>query len=108
MSPTQRSLAHLKTLGYIARVVERWNPFARVRQDLFGVDILGLKAGQPVLVVQCTSASNHAARRIKLEAAGFTTLWKESGAVLEVWSWTKTGKKGKRKLWTLRKEILTS
>jgi hypothetical protein len=36
MSPTQRSLAHLRRLGYQARVVERWNPFARVRQDLFG------------------------------------------------------------------------
>ena len=48
MSPTQRSLAHLKALGYQARVVEKWNPFAKVRQDLFGGDVLALKPGSPV------------------------------------------------------------
>ena len=36
MSPTARSLAHLRSLGYTARVVERWNPFAKIRQDLLG------------------------------------------------------------------------
>jgi len=60
MSPTQRSLAHLKELGYTAKVVERWNPFAKIRQDLFGTDVLVLKPGEPVLVVQATTGSNHA------------------------------------------------
>jgi len=72
MSPTQRSLAHLKTLGYQPKVVEHWNPFAKMRQDVFGADILALKPGAPVLVVQVTSGSNHAARRTKLEAERFT------------------------------------
>ena len=36
-SPTQRSLKLLRDEGYTAQVVERWNPHARVRQDLFGV-----------------------------------------------------------------------
>jgi hypothetical protein len=39
---------------------------------LFGADILALKPGAPVLVVQATSGSTHAARRTKLEAEGFT------------------------------------
>jgi hypothetical protein len=51
MSPTARSLAHLRELGYKARVVEKWNPWAKVRQDLFGGDLIGLKPGEPVLVV---------------------------------------------------------
>jgi hypothetical protein len=38
MTPTARSLAHLKALGYEERVVEKWNPFAKIRQDLFGMD----------------------------------------------------------------------
>jgi hypothetical protein len=106
MSPTQRSLAHLKQLGYAARVVEKWNPFAKVRQDLFGGDLLALKAGTPILPVQATSGSNHAARRVKLEAGAVITLWTQSGAVLEIWSWTKKGLRGKVKRWTLRRETL--
>ncbi|MBI5315852.1 MAG: hypothetical protein HZB34_07765 [Nitrospirae bacterium] len=106
MTPTARSLQHLKALGYAARVVEKWNPFAKIRQDLFGADLLALKAGQPVLAIQCTSGSNHAARRVKLEAEGFVALWKASGAALEVWSWSKQGPRGKRKTWTLRREAV--
>ena len=107
MSPTQRSLAHLKALGYQARVVEKWNPFAKVRQDLFGGDVLALKLGSPVLVVQATSGSHHSARRTKLQDAGFIDLWTGAGAVLEIWSWKKQGPRGKRKTWTLRREALT-
>ena len=31
MSPAHRSVHDLKALGYAAKVVERWNPFAKVR-----------------------------------------------------------------------------
>jgi len=106
VSPTQRSLAHLKELGYCAKVVEKWNPFAKIRQDLFGGDIVALKSGEPVLIVQATTGSNHAARRMKLEEAGFTALWTGAGARLEIWSWAKAGARGKRKVWTVRREAL--
>jgi hypothetical protein len=106
MSPTARSLAELKRLGYRARVVEKWNGYAKVRQDLFGADVLALKPGEPILAVQATSGGNHAARRAKLEAGGFVGLWKGSVAVLELWSWRKAGRRGKRKTWTLRRERL--
>jgi hypothetical protein len=59
-----------------------------------------------VLVIQATTGSNHAARRTKLEAEGFITLWKGAGAMLEIWSWKKTGARGKRKTWQLRRETL--
>lgn len=106
MSPTARSLAYLKALGYRARVVEKWNPFAKVRQDLFGGDLLALKPDEPVLIVQATSGANHAARREKLQAEGFIDLWKTAGARLEIWSWSKQGARGQRKKWTLRREAL--
>lgn len=106
MSPTARSLAYLKDLGYRAKVVERWNPFAKIRQDLFGGDILALKPGEPVLVIQATTGVNHAARREKLETEGFISLWKGAGASLEIWSWAKQGPRGKPKVWTVRREAL--
>ena len=106
-SPTAKSLELLRELGYTAKVVEHWNPYAKIRQDLFGVDILALKPGEPVLVVQATTGSNHAARRTKLDGAGFTALWEGAGAQLEVWSWTKQGPKGQRKTWTVRREVLS-
>ena len=61
-SPTTRSLELLRELGYTAKVVEHWDPYAKIRQDLFGMDILALKPVEPVLVVQATTGSNHAAR----------------------------------------------
>ena len=107
-SPTARSLALLRELGYTAKVVEHWNPYAKIRQDLFGVDTLALKPDEPVLVVQATTRSNHAARRTKLQEAGFDTLWaNRAGAMLEVWSWAKQGPLGSRKVWTVRREALS-
>jgi hypothetical protein len=106
MSPTARSLAYLRELGYAAEVVEKTIPHTFIKKDLFGGDLIGLKAGEPVLVVQCTSGSHHAARRTKLEAEGFVALWKGSGAMLEIWSWSKQGPRGKRKTWQLKREAL--
>mgnify|MGYP001419197460 CR=1 FL=1 len=106
MSPTARSLAHLKQLGYTAKVVEHWNPFAKIRQDLFGVDVLALKPGEPVLVIQATTGANHAARRTKLESAGFVALWTCAEAALGIWSWEKQEPRGKLKMWTFRREML--
>jgi hypothetical protein len=87
MSPTARSLAHLRQLGYVVKVVERWNPYSKRRKDLFGCDVLALKPGEPVLMIQCTSGSHHAARRCKLTDNGFRDLWTSCGVALEVWSW---------------------
>ena len=70
MSPTQRTLEHLRAAGYpLVQVVERWNPRAKVRQDLFGiVDVLAVnEAG--IVAVQTTSASNVAARITKIQTS---------------------------------------
>lgn len=103
-SPTSRSLAECRRRGWIAQVVEKWNPHARVRQDLFGcIDIVAVQEGQ-ILGIQACAGSSHAARRDKALAEPRLRAWLDAGARFEVWSWAKQGPRGKRKTWTLRRE----
>jgi hypothetical protein len=63
-SPTQRTLELMRERGYLAAVVERWNPYMRRdehgvshggRQDLFGfIDVLALN-DSGIVAVQSTS-----------------------------------------------------
>lgn len=88
-SPTQRSLAHLRDGGWLAQVVERWNPHARVRNDLFGfIDILAIRDGQ-TLAVQATSGTNVAARVRKIAEAEHVGAVRAAGWRLEVHGWRK-------------------
>jgi len=96
-SPTQRSLEHLRELGYVAEVVERWIPQARIRRDLFGViDIVAVRAGETV-GIQATSASNVSARVRKIAAASALPVLRAAGWRLLVHGW---GKRAGR--WQLR------
>ena len=86
-SPTQRSLAELRKRGYRAQVVEKWNPFAKIRQDLFGViDVIGVGNGETV-GVQATSASNVSARVRKMSEAEAVPDLRKAGWKLLVWGW---------------------
>ena len=65
-SPTQLSLELMRARGYTSSVVEHWNPFARIRQDLFGfIDVLCLGDGE-IVGVQTTTAKNMSARITKI------------------------------------------
>jgi hypothetical protein len=89
MSPTQRSLAKLRNEGYRVAVVERWNPHARIRQDLFGVvDVLAIKDGE-TLAVQATSGSNVSSRVRKIAEAEATADIRAAGWRFEVHGWRK-------------------
>jgi hypothetical protein len=102
-SPTARTLQLLRREGYLAAVAEKWNPHSRTRSDLFGfADVLGIKAGAPVLAVQATSAGNHAARVRKTQALPQLRTWLEAGCAFEVWSWRKSGRR-----WCCRRQALT-
>lgn len=106
-SPTQRTLAHARDLGFLAQVVERFNPHARVRVDLFGViDIVAVHDGCGVLGIQACAGGSHAARRTKAMETDGLKRWLSAGGRFELWSWSKRGERGKRKLWTLRREEL--
>jgi hypothetical protein len=98
MTPTQRSLAHLRAAGWQVAIVEHWNPFARIRQDLFGVlDLLAVRDGV-TLGVQTTSGSNVSARVRKIAESETVPALREAGWLLHVHGW----RKGANGRWALR------
>ena len=106
MTPTARSLAELRRLGWTGEVVEKWIPQAKIRRDLFGIfDIVAITP-DGLLGIQCTSGSNHASRVHKVQESDALPKWLGAGCHAEVWSWSKRGERGKRKLWVLRREEL--
>ena len=88
-SPTQLSLKLMKERGFLCEITERWNPFAKIRQDLFQfIDILCLAEGQ-VVGVQTTSYSNMSARVKKIrEHANFQRVH-DAGIKVVVQGWHK-------------------
>jgi hypothetical protein len=93
-SPTTRTLALLREQGYTVAVVEKWNPHARIRQDLFGfIDILAIKRGE-TLAVQAT-ASGVSARLKKIAESELLPKVREAGWTIQIWGWTKSAKTGK-------------
>lgn len=87
-------------------MVERWNQWSKTRHDLFNMFDLLVMTPESLIGVQATSGSNHAARRTKLAANELLPAWL-AHAEAEIWSWSKTGDRGKRKLWTLRRERIS-
>jgi hypothetical protein len=131
-SPTRRSLARLKKLGYQAGVVERFNSHVGphgIRQDFCGgIDVIAFKGSTYVdldgaakawasqgyiLGIQCCAASGLAAHRTKLLAEPRMREWIAAGGRLVIQSWgtlavvKKDGKKGKARRWTCREVELT-
>ena len=104
MTPTGRSLVYLRELGYTVAVAEKWNPYARIRQDLFGfIDVAAIRADVPgVLAVQCTTRANQAARATKIASFPAARTWLDCGNRIEIHGWAKVGPRGKRKLWEVK------
>ena len=88
LSPTQRSLAFLREQGYLVSIVERWNPHARIRQDLWGwCDLLAIRKGE-VLAVQVTAAGV-ASRIKKIQESDTIVAVRDAGIRVEVHGWRK-------------------
>ena len=86
-SPTQLSLAKLREEGYTVAIVEHWNSWARIRQDLFGfIDLLALK-GKEVLAVQTTTAANLNARCKKIAEHENVGAVRDAGWTIHVHGW---------------------
>lgn len=104
-SPTQRTLALLRKDGWTCAIVERWNPHARIRQDLYGfIDIVAIHPDRGILGVQACAGASHAARRTKIIQEPRAWLWRKAGGMIDVCSWSKKGAAGKRKMWEARIE----
>lgn len=111
MTPTQRTLKHERELGRIAAVVEKWNPHARIRQDLFGwIDALSVDPkGRGVIGIQTTTQPNASARiqKAREKCSGALTVWLLAGNALKLHAWAKRGPRGQRKVWTLSERDVT-
>ena len=100
-SPTQLTLRHLRAAGYLAQVVEHWNPHAKVRQDLFGIiDVIAV--GSDVVGVQATSGSNVSKRVAKLTDSPALPVLRKAGVRVLVHGWRKVAGR-----WRLREVDLS-
>jgi hypothetical protein len=87
-SPTSRTLERARKLGYTIQVVERWNPHAKVRIDLFGCIDLVAVTSDAIVGIQACAGSSHAARRTKALLEPRLAAWVRAGGRFEIWSWT--------------------
>lgn len=96
-SPTQRTLKHMRALGYVCDIVERRVPFQFVTKDLFGfIDVLCVK-GEDIVGVQATSGDNVAARVTKItEHENWPLVCKAIRVVVHGW------RKNSKNRWVLR------
>lgn len=67
--------------------MEKWNPWAKRRQDLWGADILARRGSEPLLAIQATTKANMAARLKK--TAQDRRRWLDSGNFFLVHGWKK-------------------
>ena len=89
MTPSQRTVAHLRKLGYQTANVEHYNYFTKRKHDLFGcIDILAI-GNDETLAVQVTSKSNMSARIKKIEASEALPEMLRSGWRVIVHGWWK-------------------
>ena len=88
-SPTQRSLKLLRDQGYTCAIVEHWNPFAHIRQDLFGfIDIMAIKEGE-TLGVQTTTLAHQPERVVKIKEHKNYPIVRLAGWKIHVHGWRK-------------------
>lgn len=93
MTPTQLTLRQLRERGFRAAVVEKWNPHAKIRQDLFGIiDVLGVRKGETI-GVQATTFDNRLARVRKCAESDSIGDLRDADWTLEVHGWRKVKNK---------------
>jgi len=103
-SPTSRTMRVLRNENWIPAVVERWNAYAKIRQDLYGfIDVVAIKDGEHgVLAIQATTKTNMNAREKKILSNNKTGTWLRTGNRLQVWGWYK-----KKNRWQIEKKEIT-
>ena len=107
ISPTQRTLKALRDRGLKSWVVEKWNSFAKIRQDLFGIiDIISLDPETGVIGVQSTGQdfAGHRRKLMKDKAQECIDWLSVPGTSLELYGWRKlkVRRSGKAMRWKAR------
>ena len=89
-SPTKRSLDYLRNRGWECAITEHWNPFAKIRKDLFGfIDILCMNPARGFLAVQTTAYPNGLARVKKIQGLDTSTAFLLAGGRIQIHEWKK-------------------
>lgn len=92
----------MKDRSYLCAVVEHWNGFAKIRQDLYGfIDVLCIKDGETI-AVQTTSYSNISARVKKIKGLDAYSIVKSAGWKIVVHGW----RKNKSNRWEVKEVFL--
>lgn len=98
-----RTMAWLRDKGYTVAKVERWNPWARIRQDLFGfADILAIRADRTgVLAVQTTHKNFLEDHSQLIKSIAHVRTWLEGDNRIWLLGWEKAwkGDGSQRKIW---------
>lgn len=117
----QRSKALLESDGWKVAIVERWNQWAHVRQDLFGMcDLIAIRPDRSG-VTGIQACGEDVSSHIEKLLVGYTNpkgkvygpndclaIWLQAGNQFFIWAWRKRGAVGKRKLWHLKQiEFIT-
>ena len=88
----------MRARGYLSQVVERWNPHANIRQDLFQIiDVLGV-CELGTLGVQSTSYQNLSARVKKIAESETIADIRKAGWSIEVHGWRKVNNRWQVKI----------
>lgn len=85
-SPSAILLQELRSQGWHAQSVEKWNAFAKRRIDLFGgIDIVAVHPeARRIVGFQVTSRANMSARLHKMRGIASLKAWVQAGAELIV------------------------
>lgn len=112
----QRSKQWLERDGWKVWIVEHFNPWAHIRQDLFGMcDLIAIRSDRAG-VTGIQACGEDSAEHIRKLLEGWTDekrtktygpneflpIWLQAGNPFFLWSWRKRGERGKRKTWQLR------
>lgn len=67
MSPIEKTLKLYRSSGWHCEVQERWNHYAKIRQDMLGfIDIYAMHENGRTLAIQVTTLTNMAAHHNKI------------------------------------------
>jgi hypothetical protein len=89
VSPTQRSLKYMRDDDWTCGIVEKWNHFTKIRQDLFGfADVIAMKPDNTPILLQITS-TGWSSRLAKILAEPRALVALNSGFEIQVHGWRK-------------------
>lgn len=98
MTPTARSVEHLRALHWTVGVVEQRIPHTNITRDLYGfIDLMAIR-GDETMAVQVTSGSNVSARVHKIAEHENLPAVRAAGWTIVIHGW----RRNSRGVWILR------